>query len=420
MDKIKKRIYSSAFLKNIMILASGSIIAQGINFISSPVITRLYSPEIMGDFTYILTIITLFGTVINGRYDISIVNEKEEEGSVTLITLSAIVCLFFSVLISIASCFYVKLNNPEYFINLGNNLFWIFPLLMIAGIINILNAYNNRQKEYKLLTKVYVVRSLSQNLSMIILGFFHPVAFVLLFCQFIGQFFGIIKQSEALRKDIINYKLPNIKTLVSSAKHYYKQPLYSVPATFLNSFAYSFINFLIGAFYGNVCLGLYSISYRVLGIPLSVFSSNIARIHLENSTSEYEANKNFYHSTLKTFKFSLLLAIPMMIFLIICSPLIFEFIFGTAWKEAGVYVQILAPMFALRMITGCLGFSFVLSNQQQLEFFFQILLVIALVLTYIFVSIFHLDIIEGLFLISMLFSVVYVMEIFSMIKLSKT
>lgn len=419
MKKIWNKIFSSSFYKSIVILASGSILAQLINFIASPLITRIYSPKEMGDFTYVLTIITLFGTIINARYDISIVNEKEEKDSLVLVVLSFFISIVLATIVTICSIIFVWMVQPEYYIKLKMSLIWVFPLLMISGIINILNAYNNRHKEYKILTKVYVIRSLIQNILMVILGVLFPSAFILLLSQFFGQFFGIMKQSEALFRNKSKKSNINLSELLVIAKKNIKQPLYSVPATFLNAVAYSVINFIISVLFGSASLGLYSISYRVLGIPLSVFSSNIARVHLEKSRSEILTNKSFFQSTKTTFLFSLGLAIPMMIILMLLSPTLFKLVFGESWKEAGVYVQILAPMFAVRMLTGCIGYSFILANRQQIELKFQILLVVALIVSLVITQAFDLLIKGFLLVLSILFSIIYLFEIIMMFKSSK-
>ena len=93
------RIRKSSFLKSIIILATGSFIAQIFAVACSPILTRIYSPEDMGIFTYIISLTAIFMGVINARYDMSIVTEKEDSNVMPLLQLSFIiggVVTFFS------------------------------------------------------------------------------------------------------------------------------------------------------------------------------------------------------------------------------------------------------------------------------------------------------------------------------------
>ena len=68
--KINKFI-SDSFL---MILSSG--IAQIILIVTTPIITRLYSPAEFGEFTIFSNIAMILIPIINARYDLLIVNAK--------------------------------------------------------------------------------------------------------------------------------------------------------------------------------------------------------------------------------------------------------------------------------------------------------------------------------------------------------
>ena len=57
-----------------MILSSG--IAQVILIITTPIITRLYSPTEFGEFTIFSNIAMILIPIINARYDLLIVNTK--------------------------------------------------------------------------------------------------------------------------------------------------------------------------------------------------------------------------------------------------------------------------------------------------------------------------------------------------------
>jgi len=77
LNKLKPK---SDFSKNVLVLMTGTTIAQAIPIAISPILTRLYSPEDFGVFALFVAITSVFGSVANGRYDLAIMLPKKDEG----------------------------------------------------------------------------------------------------------------------------------------------------------------------------------------------------------------------------------------------------------------------------------------------------------------------------------------------------
>ena len=71
-------ISKSTFFRSIFVLMTGSVVAAAIRAVATPVLTRLYSQEAMGAYSYLISISSIFMGVVNCRYDISIVTDSEE------------------------------------------------------------------------------------------------------------------------------------------------------------------------------------------------------------------------------------------------------------------------------------------------------------------------------------------------------
>lgn len=168
--KILKRITKSSFFKNIALLASGSIFAQVIVVLCSPLMTRLFKVEEIGIYSYIIAMVSTFTSVLNLRYDMAIVSEKEENNIYPIIKLSIVIGLVFSILATGGFAIYFILAKPEY-ANYRYSIIFFFLLLVANSLINVFNSYNNRNKEYKVMTTVYVIRTACQNIGSVIMGF---------------------------------------------------------------------------------------------------------------------------------------------------------------------------------------------------------------------------------------------------------
>jgi O-antigen/teichoic acid export membrane protein len=409
------KLLKGKFLKSITALTSGSIIAQILTLIASPIMTRLYSTEEIGTYTLVLTVVSMFGSVICGRYDMAIVSEKSEENVFTLIKLSFVICLISSILISFGFSLYYKQYGT------GNDSFtfiFIFIMLLTSGIILILNAFNNRNKEYKLMTTVIVYRAFMKNISMIVFGVLKFSSLGLILSQIFGQVSGLNRQGRALRKHLSKITVIGKGNLISVAKLHYRQPLYSTPAIFANNFSYSSINLFLGHLFGLTALAYYSMSYRILGMPLTVISNNVSRVYFEEASREFDKSNQYKKTFLKTSLFLMLIAIPMVIFMIFLAPLIFEWFFGSGWGESGEYVRLLAPMFGIRFIVSPLTTGMIISGKQNFEFAIQIIFLISSVLGYTIVIISKLTIYQYLIFISISFSLIYIAYYFLLFRFS--
>ncbi len=409
MGSLVARLKNGKAAKQIVLLSSGSLIAQLLTFAMSPVLTRLYSTEVIGLFTFVLSIVSAFSGVICLRYDVSIVTaDKESFGP--LFKACVIITVALSLLIGVGSfvvCWLFEMVEPS---SLWTIVF-VFPLLLVAGAINILNGCNNRNEEYKAISDAYVGRSVAQNAIMVGAGLVAPNAAVLLVSQLVGQFAGIKLQLRALHdswKDALRVNSDAVRRAVVDNR---AQALFSTPATLLNAASYSLVSLCIGNVYGMGVLGLYSISFRVLGVPLAVFSSNIARVHCKLSEREMGSSGSYFKSTLKMLLASLAIILPISALLFFFSPPAFSVLFGPEWEEAGVYVQILVPMFLLRFLAGSIGYGFFLSRKQWQETVIQLLLLITLVGVLAISVACGADVITFLVALSATWSVVYLTEI---------
>ncbi len=405
-------------LRSIVVLSAGSLAAQALNFIGSIVIAKQYSDFSIGQFTYFLSIVAMFSTVINGRYDVQIVSAKSDDEVNALVKLSSLVMFVLSAIIT-GGCLLLSAAGKMASVDNNWQVLFIFPLLIVAGLINVLNSYNNRYSEYKLISGAYLLRTVFQNLIFFAAGFVYPTTTALLTGQLVGQFSGVRKQSQRLKNhfgDIINVPW---KKVITAAKDNRDQLAFSVPASFLNAVSYSIISLLVGNCFGMSILALYSYSVRVLGLPLSIFSSNIAKVHFRNATEELNISHSFAKCTRKMILFATALAVAMATFLMLYAPYLFEIIYGQNWRMAGVYVQILTPMFSLRMIVGAIGFTFIIANKQSLELLFQALLLISFFVIYASVKTLDLNMVQFTYLLSITYSLIYLGELISMIAISR-
>ena len=409
---------NNSFLKSIVVLATGSVFAQLITVIIAPILTRVFTPEELGAYTYVLSVGSIFMAVINGRYDMSIVSEKEDKYIYPLIKVSIIIGIAMSSIVTIGYYIYVKFISSKGISHIDTIIF-IFLLLVSYAINNVLVGFNNRNREYKIMTSVYVVRTLFQNIIAVVAGMLNLGTIGLLTSYCIGQYLGLNRQAKILKKYSNKIKKVKKSEMIYVLKRHYKQPLFSSPAIFLNSFSYSSITVFLEMLFGMSAVGYYSISVRLLGLPLAIISGNISKVFFEEASKEYMKTGQFYSSFKKTFKFQSVLAIPMVMGMIFLAPKLCAIFFGAEWEVSGKYVSILAIMFGLKFIVTSLSPGLIIANKQKVEFVLQGVFVIASITSFILTKALKLSIENYLILIAFTFSIGYFLYLIAIFIYSK-
>lgn len=403
------------FSKSFLILITGSFFSQIINFITAPVMTRLFSVNDIGVFSLILTIVTLLSPILNGRYELSIISAKRKKDIYILVKISIYFCFILSCIFSL-----ILMKLFFYNIEIYKKIFFIIPfLLFIYGYSNVANAYNNRFAKYKLISQVNIIKSFSFLILIIISSIIDLGAYGLLLSLFFSYVVPLKKQSEYLcRKLKYITKIPfcNIKRVFLENK---KMLFYSVPAAFMNSLSYSATNFCIEDLYGLSTLGYYSLTFRALGVPLTLISTNVSKVFFEQASKEFYEQHTFFNTFLKGLKILLLFAVPLTIFIYFASPILCSLFFGESWIIAGEYMQILAIMFAARFIVAPLSVGILIIRKNTLEILGQFLLVLNLLFVYCYSSLSKLDIKEFLEIYSCGNTIIYLLWLITLLYYAK-
>ena len=406
------------FIRSSLTLMSGSVVAQIFAVCFSPVITRLYSEVEIGEYTLVLTAVSMFGSVICLRYDMAIVPENDERNVYSLIKLCTILSFIFSLFVSVGYSIYSEYKGNIENLSPVSIACWTAILLFFTGLGNILLAYNNRNKEYQLITSIHIIREVGRDVSLSALGCLRTGTLGLLCSQIVSVGLGLKKQSEFLRSKHIKWHDISFREMRLVAEKHKNQPIFSAPASFLNSFSYSLLNLCILNLYGVKQLAYYSMSFRMLWLPLALVINNMSKIFFEKASREYESRGEFRKVFLMTTVLSLIIAVPMVLLLMLFAPMLFGIFFGEPWRVSGEFVRYLAPMFGIRLVVSALSPTMTIIQKQNWDFYIQIMFLLAAICTYC-VCKNNWGIEFFLILISAAYSVVYVVYYIYMFNHSK-
>ena len=380
----------SEFSRNVLTLMTGTTIAQAIPIAISPILTRIYTPENFGVFAIFIAISSIFGSIANARYEQAIMLPKKDEDAINIFALSFIITIILSLLLLI--CVVVINNFYTELIDNKEILFWLYfiPLsVLLTGVYNILNYFNNRKQNYSDIANATITKSIVSATIQLLFGLLKSGVMGLIGGQLISNFFANLK----LIKNITNEKelLFSIKKLklIAVAKKYRNFPKYSLLAVLANTFSVHFTNILISSFYSISTLGFYSLVQRVLGMPTALIGGAIGQVFFQEATKEKQRTGKITHTFTSTFIKLLVLGFPTFGILFFIIEDLFALVFGEEWRIAGVYAKVVIPLFFIKFISSTLSKTLIIFEKQKSELLINLLLISTSILLLLFFNNFN-------------------------------
>lgn len=358
----------------LMILSSG--IAQVILIITTPIITRLYSPAEFGEFTIFSNIAMILIPIINARYDLLIVNAKNDRSANILSQLSFLISLL--ILLILVPIFAI---SAWLYPNFILDFIFIIIMLFLVSLTNIFTNYLNKERKYKVLSLINVFRAGSMALLQIIFGLLALGSLGLIIGFSLSYIAGITLGYKTFKKhfNIVRDK-EETKALFLENKN---QLFYSTPSILLNSLSFSVVVFFIGILYTNTEVGIYGMAIRVLGIPVTIISLGLSKIFMQQANDYYIEHGNFRNLLLKFSSILVIVSIILYVPLYLFSEELVNILLGHSWVDAITVIKIVIPLFVIRLIVSTVSLSVIVLQKQQLELILQALFLIGTTATFV-------------------------------------
>jgi len=312
----------------------------------SPIITRLYGPEafgVMGSFQAMMGIIVPIAAL---TYPTAIVIPQSNRDAKSLVKLSLIIAFFISLFIFIFVFLFNDFITSLFKLEGVENFLFLIPFVIIlAAFMQVTEQWMIRTKQFSVNAKATFSQSLIINGFKVAIGFFQPIALVLVtlsaFSNGIKATLMLIfsKKSKDTSKENVT---ENVKKIRELAKEYADFPIFRAPQEFINAITNSLPALMLAAYFGPASVGFYSIGRTVLNIPVELIGRAVGDVFYPR-IAEATNNKENISLLLKktTFGLAIIGLIPFSI-VIIFGPSLFGFIFGDEWTLAGEYARWIA------------------------------------------------------------------------------
>lgn len=364
LKRLKKRISSSDFLKSLAVLMTGTIIAQSIGYLLAPVITRLYTPEEMGEFAIFQRIVVLIATLATARYELSLPLPKKDNHAFQLFRFSIKLTLITTLITIICALIYGLFNNKEfeYYLLTAGLMVSVFAL----AFFNLGTNWAIRIKDFNRISLSKMSNSFSYNGFRVLFGLLNwgylglIISFVISLVVAAAHFTtGFFKRNRNPKG-----KISNLKGIVLAKKHK-NFPLASLPHALTDTLRDVLVAFIIIDFFSERVFGSFDHSYRMLRLPIMIIGVSMSQVFF-NRISEYKKQgKNIMPICRKLLiTLSLVSIIPFTLIFLFGGE-IFSFVFGEVWQQSGRLSEIMAPWLMFNFILSPLSTIPLVLNKQR-------------------------------------------------------
>ena len=394
--------------KDVFLMSSGTVIAQSINVLIQPILTRIVSPETLGIYTYIISLATMVIPVASLKLDMLIVSEKDDREAQYITDVCILICIFISFLYSVIVMSSFIFGNDNFFTTYGIIVFFVPLIVLTNGLRFLFISYNNRYKEYKLIGGIGILRESSKGFIQVASGLLNAGAFGQVFGYAIAPVFGFRYQSKGYRKKLRlrqHVSWAKLKEIVFSSGK--KQILYLVPAQFVNTFSQTIVIMSISDLFSPSSLGYYSAGARLLDIPLVFITANVSKVCYRQISELVSNGKEVFPFVRNLSIYMLVASIAGFALLYAVAPTLSEFVFGKGYHVAGEFIRCLCIMYAMRFVASSFSGLFTIFNKQDYELFLNIVFVVFAFIIYSMCRIFNLSVTDYLWMIAGGYSLIY-------------
>ncbi|WP_180000011.1 oligosaccharide flippase family protein [Acinetobacter sp. YH12239] len=364
-NKVKEALKSD-FLKNAGKLASGTMLAQVIAFVTIPIIARLYSQDAFGLLTLFIALVSFISSFATLKYDTALVIPEHDRDAYALLKLSNIVTLTITLLSIIVMFLPIK-----FFENFKG-----LQILIGLGVILSVN-YNNsalwniRFKKFNHTAISTIVQAIAIFIFQYILyNYFQLTGLV------IGNLLGVLVAGIYLvvtRKFSWNtYFDISKKEMLNQAKRFIDFPKYFTPSNAILSLSSNLPILLFSKYISLAQLGLYGIAIRIIGQPVALISNSIRSVVLSELASKKRAGVSILGWYYKVFLGLLGVALISALILIFSADFIIRVLLGEEWAESAAYVTMLSPLLISMMISPPSGAAVRVFEMQKYNFKYSI------------------------------------------------
>ena len=368
--RLRRFVPQGELSRGVLTLVVGTTVAQGLVIVTSPILTRLYSPADFGAFGLATSILAVLLTVTCLTYDWAIALPEDAAAAANVLAL----CLVVNLVMTLVCGLVLALVAPTLLVGFGVAQIGAFLVLLVidqlgGGVALAFTGWAIRRKSFPDLAAARVTQSAATVTVQIALGVivFGPVG--LLLADVVGRIVGALRLARpAWRESAGAFRQVTRRGLRAAAVRYRRFPIYSTGSSVLNTLGLQAPLLLLVALYGTQAGGRFLLAQRVAALPMILVAGSVGQVFFAEAARLVREDPRaltalFLRGTRSLARGGIVPSVLVMV----AAPFLFGPLFGADWQEAGLYAALLAPMYFLALVTSPTGGTLDVLERQDLH-----------------------------------------------------
>ena len=341
-SKVKDLLKSNTSLKHITMIAGGTTLAQLVNILATPVISRIYSPEDFGVAAVFMSVVSILSVISALRYELAIPLPKTERYADAAVLISFLIQIIFVLILTIIV--YLASDNFMYKARLEVLIpykIFISVGVLGTGIYGMLTQWAIRRQCFNVIAKTKITQITAGIITKIVLGVLRISPLGLILGDIVSKMGGL---GSLLIGILTERSLPkwNFQDIKRVAIRYKNFPLFDIWTAIFNVAGYQLIPYLSLIYYDSRTTGYFAMANNLLMLPGALIGTAIGQVFLQRAAIAYYEG-SLKEVTIKTYHNLLITGIYPGLFLSLTAPYLFSVVLGSEWKEAGIFAMIMGP-----------------------------------------------------------------------------
>jgi O-antigen/teichoic acid export membrane protein len=232
---------------------------------------------------------------------------------------------------------------------------FLIPLAVFGTVVGrVLGQWLVRRQAFGVTAASSVLSTVLVNMAKVALGVQMPSAAVLVATNTVGGLVGTALTYAGWRRvrGPAAPAPPNDApaSAWAMARAHRDFPLLRTPQDLINTLSQSLPVLLLAAYFGSAAAGHYGIALVVLGVPAALVGNAVMAVFYPRITQAVHDGEDARALILRATRGMVGTGAAPFLLLLLAGPTLFGWVFGPAWRPAGVYAQWLAPWLFMQFI----------------------------------------------------------------------
>lgn len=341
------------FRSNLIAMMSGTVIAQALPIMLSPLLARLFGPEAFGLQSLLMGVISILGVMSTLRLDLAIVLAESLAELKMLLRIVGVCTSFIFILVVV--CLTLGGEEIAGLTGFEHALFtlWLTPPLLVATVaFSMQVGLYSRQGDLRPIALANVMNQLTYAVTSVAIGTATGASSGLAFSKVVGQsatsLWLLIRRADRGLPSASTHEAPSLNGMW---QRYWKFVAFNTPYSLVSSVTRELPIIMFSSFGALPAAGFFGLARTVAFAPSILAANAFSPIFYRHAASG-RGQPAFFQFTHTLVKAGLsVLAVPFA-FCAVWGDVFFSFAFGSEWAEAGIYAMIMAPSAWLSTQTG--------------------------------------------------------------------